>query len=61
MRPPAVDALAERCERLGFAQSSDPLTGALLRSLAAAKPDGSVLELGTGVGMSTAWLLESSG
>lgn len=56
--PAALAALAEACERLGFEQSSDPPTGALLRSLAAAKPDGRLLELGTGVGMSTAWLLD---
>jgi predicted O-methyltransferase YrrM len=54
----AIDALAEGCRQLGFEQSSAPLTGALLRSLAASKPDGSILELGTGVGMSTAWLLD---
>lgn len=58
MRPAAIEALAAGCERLGFDQSSDPLTGALLRSLAASKPDGSILELGTGAGMSTAWLLD---
>ncbi|GAB3413463.1 O-methyltransferase [Flindersiella endophytica] len=53
-----IDALAEGCRRLGFEQSSGPLTGALLRSLAASKPDGSILELGTGVGISTAWLVD---
>jgi predicted O-methyltransferase YrrM len=56
--PAALAALVSACETLGFDQSSDPLTGALLRSLAAAKPDGRLLELGTGVGMSTAWLLD---
>ncbi len=38
--------------------SSDDLTGSLLRTLAASKPRGSLLELGTGAGVSTAWLLD---
>ncbi|QNP75529.1 class I SAM-dependent methyltransferase [Streptomyces roseirectus] len=38
--------------------SCDPRTGALLRTLAASKPGGRVLELGTGAGMSAAWLLD---
>ena len=41
-----------------FAMSSDDLTGSLLRTLAASKPRGSLLELGTGAGVSTAWLLD---
>ncbi len=36
---------------------SDPLTGNLLATLAASKPGGRLLELGTGVGLGTAWLL----
>lgn len=35
----------------------DARTGALLRTLAALRPGGRILELGTGVGTSTAWLL----
>lgn len=36
---------------------SEPRTGALLRTLAATKPGGRFLELGTGTGIGTAWLL----
>ena len=36
---------------------SDPLTGDLLATLAASKPGGRLLELGTGVGLGSAWLL----
>ncbi|MGV0984037.1 MAG: O-methyltransferase [Limnohabitans sp.] len=36
---------------------SDPLTCTLLRTLAASKPGGQFLELGSGTGLSTAWLL----
>jgi predicted O-methyltransferase YrrM len=37
--------------------ASEPRTGALLRALATAKPKGRFLELGTGTGIATAWLL----
>lgn len=43
---------------LKFPMASEPLVGALLRVLAAAKPGGRFLELGTGTGMATAWLLD---
>jgi len=38
--------------------ASEPLVGAMLRTLAASKPGGRFLELGTGTGIATAWLLE---
>jgi predicted O-methyltransferase YrrM len=41
-----------------FRMISEPLTGALLRTLAAAKPASRFLELGTGTGAATAWLLD---
>jgi predicted O-methyltransferase YrrM len=43
---------------IGFTMSSDQLTGSLLRTLAATKPAGSFLELGTGTGHGTAWILD---
>lgn len=49
------DILARTTE-LGFAMGSEPRTGTLLRALAASKPGGSLLELGTGTGIATAWL-----
>jgi len=42
----------------GFTMASDVLTGALLRTLAAAKPGGKFLEMGTGTGLSTSWILD---
>lgn len=42
----------------GFNMASDPLTGSLLRTLAASKPGGALLELGTGTGLSTSWILD---
>ncbi len=42
----------------GFTMASDLATGSLLRTLAASKPGGRFLELGTGTGLSTSWILE---
>jgi len=38
--------------------ASEPLTGSLLKTLAASKPSGHFLEIGTGTGLATAWLLD---
>jgi predicted O-methyltransferase YrrM len=56
--PPVIETLLREAESLGFGLSSEPLTGSLLRTLAATKPGGRLLELGTGVGVGTAWLLD---
>lgn len=42
----------------GFTMSSDVLTCCLLRTLASSKPRGKFLELGTGTGLSTSWILD---
>lgn len=42
----------------GFTMASDILTCSLLRTLAASKPSSSFLELGTGTGLSTSWILD---
>ncbi len=42
----------------GFTMASDVLTCSLLRTLAASKPGGKFLELGTGTGLSTSWILD---
>lgn len=56
--PAALAAIARDGARLGFSAASEPRTGALLRTLAAGKPGGRLLELGTGTGIATAWLLD---
>ncbi|MFR9725782.1 O-methyltransferase [Streptomyces sp. MS19] len=56
--PATLGALRADAAALGFALSCDPRTGALLAALAAARPGGRVLELGTGVGQGAAWLLD---
>ena len=55
--PAALPALEARAAELGFDMSSDPMVGALLAALAASKPAGRMLELGTGAGVGAAWLL----
>lgn len=55
--PATLDAIRQDTERLGFTMASEPKTGALLRTLAAAKPGGRFLELGTGTGVGTAWIV----
>lgn len=56
--PPVLAALEEATAAAGFTMPSEALTGSLLRTLAACKPGGKLLELGTGTGLATAWLLD---
>jgi predicted O-methyltransferase YrrM len=55
--PAAWSEIQARTTALGFDMPSEANTGALLRLLAASKPGGRMLELGTGTGLATAWLL----
>lgn len=55
--PSAVPKIRARSAELGFYMNCDDVTGALLKTLAASKVGGRILELGTGTGLSTAWLL----
>ncbi|MCG6932802.1 MAG: class I SAM-dependent methyltransferase [Gallionella sp.] len=56
--PKSIQAiLADTCAA-GFTMASEPLACSLLRTLAATKPGGRFLELGSGTGLSTAWLLD---
>ena len=59
IRPPAALArILKRSKEIGFEMASEDRTGALLRALAASKPGGRFLELGTGTGIATAWVLD---
>lgn len=55
--PTGFQEILEETNRIKFDQLSDPLSGSLLATLSATKPGGRFLELGTGSGLSTAWLL----
>lgn len=56
--PACYRAIEEDTKVSGFTMASDLQTGSLLKTLAASKPAGRFLELGTGTGLSTAWILE---
>jgi predicted O-methyltransferase YrrM len=59
IQPPAALArILKRTMELGFELASEDRTGALLRTLAASKPGSRFLELGTGTGVATAWVLD---
>ena len=59
--PPHYNAILVRSQELQFTMNSDVQTGTLLRTLAATKPGGRILELGTGCGLGTTWLLDGMG
>ena len=56
--PKSIQAIWADTGAAGFTMASEPLTCSLLRTLAASKPGGRFLELGSGTGLSTAWLLD---
>ena len=56
-RPAVLDAIFSETQAMGFKMASGPETGSLLRTLAASKPRGKFLELGTGTGFGTASIL----
>ena len=56
--PPLVAAALARASRTGFPMSCDTAVGRLLAVAAARLPEGArVLELGTGAGVGTAWIV----
>ncbi len=55
--PVALEAILSDTNALGFNMVSEPRVGSFLAALAASKPAGRLLELGTGTGHGTAWLL----
>jgi predicted O-methyltransferase YrrM len=57
-QPARYHEIVEATKTLGFTMASDMLTCSLLRTLAASKPGAKFLELGTGTGLATAWILD---
>jgi len=49
--------IKEASDELQFSMASDLYTGSLLKTLAASKPSARLLELGTGTGLATAWIV----
>ena len=56
--PAAFHPIMREAEKIGFDLSCEPLTGILLRALAASKPGGRFLEIGTGAGTGTSFILD---
>ena len=56
--PAAYGAIKKATDASGFTMPSEVLTCSLLKTLAASKPGGKFLELGTGTGLSTTWILD---
>lgn len=56
--PKSYEDIDTATQLAAFTMASDPLTCSLLRTLAATKPGGKFLELGTGTGLSTSWILD---
>ena len=56
--PLSYEALVRATADAGFTMASDVETCKLLRTLAVSKPGGRFLELGTGTGLSTSWILD---
>lgn len=56
--PPQLEAIERDTRAIGFDMASDRRTGALLRVLSASRKGACVLELGTGTGLATSWMLD---
>jgi predicted O-methyltransferase YrrM len=56
-RPAVTEAILDDTAALGFTMASEAGVGALLAVLASSKPGGRFLEIGTGTGHGTAWIL----
>jgi len=56
--PVEYKKIKEATAELKFNMASDLYTGSLLKTLSASKPAGRFLELGTGTGLATAWILD---
>jgi predicted O-methyltransferase YrrM len=56
--PKAYFDIDNATKESGFTMASDIKTCSLLKTLATSKPSGKFLELGTGTGLSTSWILD---
>ncbi len=56
--PVQYENIAEATKAIEFNMASDLQTGSLLKTLVASKPSGRILELGTGTGLATSWIVD---
>lgn len=56
--PVTYEAIEIATKKLSFNMASDLYTGSLLKTLVASKPGARILELGTGSGLATSWIVD---
>lgn len=56
--PAIFPQILAKCKEIAFTMPSDMQIGPLLQSLIASKLNSNILELGTGIGLSLAWMIE---
>jgi predicted O-methyltransferase YrrM len=56
--PVVYKKIKEATDDVQFSMASDLQTGSLLKTLVASKPSGRILELGTGTGLATSWIID---
>lgn len=56
--PVRYETILKLSKEMNFTMSSDLYIGSLLKTLAASKPNGRMLELGTGSGLATSWIAD---
>jgi len=56
--PNILPRIQAKSTEIGFTMPSDLYIGTLLKTLMTSKPGGRFLELGTGIGLSLAWMVE---
>lgn len=56
--PVQYERIVQETKKLEFNMASDLQTGSLLKTLVASKPSGRILELGTGTGLATSWIID---
>lgn len=57
-KPAIHDQIEAKCKEIGFTMPSDLYIGTFLKTLITSKPNANILELGTGIGLSLAWMVE---
>ncbi|WP_411030584.1 O-methyltransferase [Spongiimicrobium sp. 3-5] len=56
--PAIYEEICRKSKEIGFTMPSDRYVGTLLKTLTSSKPGARFLELGTGIGLSLAWMLD---
>ena len=57
--PQNYSSIQAASQEISFSMPSDLQTGSLLRTLVTTKPNGQILELGTGTGLSLSWIVQA--